>query len=140
MNESLTDRIAAAFCDCSLPKQEWTHHAHLRVGLWHRMRYSADESLERLREGIRRYNVACGVANTESSGYHETITQASLRAAVSFLARNPDRPLFVTCNSLIQSTIGRPEWLLEYWSRCRLFSAEARREWLEPDLAAFPYP
>ncbi len=42
-----------------------------------------------------------GVANTDTDGYHETITQASLRAARSFLLQNPGRSLFATCNALM---------------------------------------
>jgi len=32
---SETERIAHALTDRTLPKSEWTHHAHLRAGLWH---------------------------------------------------------------------------------------------------------
>jgi hypothetical protein len=58
--ESITDRVAATFCGCTLLKAEWTHEAHLRVGLWHLLRYPEGEALRRLRDGIRRYNTACG--------------------------------------------------------------------------------
>jgi hypothetical protein len=37
------------------------------------------------------------------------------------------------------SPLGEPEWLLAYWSRERLFSMEARREWVEPDLGELPF-
>jgi hypothetical protein len=89
---------------------------------------------------IRAYNEATGVANTDSSGYHETITLASLRAARSFLAEHPAGSLFETCNALLASPLGESNWLLAYWSEPLLFSVEARRRWLDPDLAAFPYP
>jgi len=36
------------------------------------------------------------------------------------------------------SPLGQPQWLLEYWTRERLFSVEARRNWVEPDLAPLP--
>ena len=55
------ERLAREFCDCTLPYAEWTHAAHLRVGLWHLLHYSPSESLNRLRSGIREYNAACGV-------------------------------------------------------------------------------
>ena len=45
---------------------------------------------------IRAYNEATGVANTYTEGYHETITQASLRAARSFLLQERGRSLFET--------------------------------------------
>lgn len=53
---SRVDALAAAFCSRTLPKAEWTHHAHLRVGLWHVLRYSPEEALDRLRAGIRTLN------------------------------------------------------------------------------------
>ena len=51
----------------------------------------------------------------------------------------PVRPLFVTCNALMQSRLGEPDWLLEYWTRSRLFSVEARRSWMEPDIKELPF-
>jgi hypothetical protein len=88
---------------------------------------------------IRAYNEATGGANTDSSGYHETITQASIRAARAFMIEAPPEPLFVTFNALMRSRLGDPEWLMEYWTRPRLFSVEARRSWLEPDLRELPF-
>ena len=93
----------------------------------------------RCRELIRAYNEATGGANTDTRGYHETITQASIRAARAFLVEAPTGPLFVTCNALMRSRLGDPEWLMEYWTRPRLFSVEARRAWLEPDLRELPF-
>jgi hypothetical protein len=88
---------------------------------------------------IRAYNEATGVANTDTNGYHETITQASLRAARSFLRRDPARSLFATCNALMASPLGRSDWPLAYWTRERLFCVDARRRWVEPDLQPLPF-
>jgi hypothetical protein len=88
---------------------------------------------------IRAYNEATGVANTDTDGYHETITQASLRAARSFLLEDPARSLFATCNALMASPLGKSDWLLAYWTRGLLFSIEARRKWVEPDLRPLPF-
>jgi hypothetical protein len=54
----MTDQLAAAFCERTLPKGQWTHEAHLRVGLWHVLRHPADRALDLLRERISAYNVA----------------------------------------------------------------------------------
>jgi len=80
-----------------------------------------------------------GVANTDRGGYHETITQASLRAARAFASARPAEPLYVTVNALLDSPLGRPDWLLAHWSKTRLMSVEARRVWLEPDLQPLPF-
>ena len=84
---------------------------------------------------VRRYNEATGVANTNSSGYHEAITLASIQAARAILAAPPPtEPL----HELMASPLGSSRWPLAYWSEDRLFSAETRRHWVEPDIGSMP--
>ena len=132
-------RLTKRFIDKSLPKAEWTHRAHFAVALG----LLADADMDAFAEMprmIRTYNEATGVANTDSEGYHETITLASLRAARSFLSKAaPATPLDSTLETLIDSKYGRSNWLLEHWSRELLFSVEARRNWRDPDLADLPF-
>ena len=131
--------IGRGLLDRTLPKTMWTHAAHFAAVLW---LIHCKPELEAPREMphlIRAYNEATGGANTDSSGYHETITQASIRAARAFLCAAPPQPLFVTCNALMNTRLGDPDWLLEYWSRALLFSVEARRRWVEPDICELPY-
>ena len=120
----------------TLPKPAWTHAAHFAAAVYliaGRSDLVAERDMPAL---IRAYNTATGVANTDSEGYHETITLASLRAVRSFVASLPDgdAPLFMICNRLLATDLGKRDWLLAYWSRERLFSAAARRAWVEPDL------
>lgn len=131
--------IGQGIIGLSLPKSRWTHAAHFAAALW-LIRCRQDLDAARAMPGfIRAYNEATGVANTDTEGYHETITQASLRAARSFLLQNPGRSVFEICNALLASPLGRSDWLLNYWSRARLFSIEARRSWVEPDLKPLPF-
>ena len=136
------DEIAAigrGVLGLSLPKPRWTHAAHFAVALW---LIACRQDLDASRDMpgfIRAFNDATGVANTDTEGYHETITQASLRAARSFLLQNPGCRLFATCNALMASPLGEPDWLLAYWTRARLFSVEARRGWVNPDLKPLPF-
>jgi hypothetical protein len=131
--------IGRGVLDLSLPKPRWTHAAHFATALW-LIRCRPDLNVSQAMPGfIRAYNQATGVANTDSEGYHETITQASPRAARSFLLQDSRRCLFETCNALLTSPLGRSDWLFVYWSRARLFSVEARRGWLEPDLEPLPF-
>ena len=133
------ETIGRGLLDRTLPKTVWTHAAHFAATLW-LLQCRPDVELSREMPGIiRGYNEATGGANTDTGGYHETITMASLRAARAFLREHPTRPLFETCNALLTSSLGESNWLLAYWSRPRLFSVEARGAWLDPDLAAFPY-
>jgi hypothetical protein len=132
---SETEQLIAAFLACTLPKSAWTHRAHLRVGLWHLLHHPAAECLQLLRHRIKRYNVACGVANTETQGYHETITRFYVWAIARFLGEtNPAQPVDALADELIRR-YGDKQLPLRYYSRERLLSVEARLGWVEPDLA-----
>ena len=131
--------IGRGLLELSLPKPRWTHAAHFDAALW-LISCRRDLDASRAMPGfILAYNEATGVANTDTDGYHETITQASLRAARGFLLQSPKRSLFMTCNALMASSPGKSDWLLVYWSRALLFSVEARRGWVEPDLKPLPW-
>src|SRR3954468_23114183 len=86
--------IGEGLMACSLKKEEWTHAAHFAAALW-LMRYRTDLDASRDMPGmIRAYNESVGRANDDSGGYHETITQASLRALRGVLDANPgDTPI-----------------------------------------------
>jgi hypothetical protein len=132
------DRIGRGLLNRSLPKAEWTHAAHFAAAFWllRRPRGNATHDMPAL---IRAYNEACGVANTDSSGYHETITVASLRAATAWLRERPEAPLHAMLAQFLATGYGRSDWLLDYWSKPLLFSVTARRAWVEPDLKPLPF-
>jgi hypothetical protein len=133
-------RIGEGLAGCTLPRPEWTHAAHFAAALW-LMRYRPELDPARDMPGlIRAYNESVGRVNDDSGGYHETITQASLRAARGVLQAYPaDIPVYRIVNALMSSTLANPNWLLEYWSRDLLMSVAARREWREPDLKPLPF-
>ena len=128
------EHFVAQFKDCTLPCERWTHHAHLTVGLWYVLHYSPDAALNLLRDGIKAYNTACGVPNSATRGYHETITRFYVWLTDQFL-QNVDRsrPLLELRNALVEQ-YSSSELPLQWWSRERLWSTEARMAWLEPDL------
>ena len=140
ISDAQIEEIACGFIDCTMPRSSWTHSAHLAATMWLLSTRPYSEVVRDLPGLIRAYNLATGLANTDVKGYHETITQASIRGAFWFLINSPRRPLFELCNSIMRSPLGQPEWLLKYWSRSLLFSVEARSQWLEPDLKSLPYP
>lgn len=134
---STTDEILAlvrGFEDCTLPRSEWTHVAHLTVALWHLLQYEGPEAVERVRLGIKRYNAAHDIFTTPTGGYHETLTLFWLHRVRAFLEddRNEARSLVALANELA-ATADR-NLPLEHYTRERLFSPEARAVWIEPDL------
>ncbi len=129
------ERLALRLVDRSLPKQEWTHAGHFAAALWlcrHRRDLTAPDGIRTL---ITRHNEATNTPNTDTGGYHYTITLASMGAAADRLAGcTPGTPLHAVLASLMASRLGHPGWLLAHWSREKLFGVAARREWVAPDL------
>jgi len=127
-------RIGEAMLACALPKAEWTHEAHLSTCAWivlERPDILPERDLPQL---IRRYNESVGGVNDETQGYHETITQVSIRAVRAALERSEGKTLVERVNALLASPEGRRDWPLRSYSAERLFSKEARLGWVEPDL------
>ena len=88
------DALAARFEAAAIPSTEWKHETHLVMGAWHVARYGAEAALERLRAGIRRLNAAHGTVDSDTRGYHETITRAYVRVIAAFLrVRAPEEAL-----------------------------------------------
>ena len=131
--------IADGLISRTLPKRLWTHAGHFAAASWIIARRPDLDAARDMPGLIRAYNISVGGLNTDSAGYHETITQASLRATRAFLAGCPDTPLHAACNRLLASNLGQPDWLLAYWSRTCLFSRAARLGWVEPDITPLPF-
>lgn len=123
----------------TLPREEWTHEAHLAATAYlvlKRPEIDLDADLPGI---IRRYNESVGGVNSDTEGYHDTITSAYLRGIRLFLERaDVTRQIHELVNKLLMSPMGRHDWPLRFWSKDRLMSVETRRGWIEPDLAAMP--
>jgi hypothetical protein len=122
-----------------LPRDEWTHEAHLAATTYLLLK-RADVDLDKQLPGlIRRYNESVGGVNSDSEGYHETITRVFLHGVRLFLAEaDLSEPLHELVNELLLAPMGKRDWPMRFYSRERLFSVEARRTFVAPDLAALP--
>lgn len=128
-------QLIDAFERCTLPREEWTHAAHLRVALWYLVHYPYEVALDRLRHGIGRYNRA-----VSSRGYHETLTCFWAQAVRRYLDEiEPCQALEGRADRLVAKfSDARLPWT--YYSAGRLASDEARTGWTEPDLRSFSGP
>jgi hypothetical protein len=123
----------------TLPREEWTHEAHLAATTYLLLRHPEIDLDVELPGLIRRYNESVGGVNDDTQGYHDTITRAYLRGVRLFLEEaDIDRPLHELVNELLVSPMGRRDWPLRFWSKDRLMSVEARRAFVPPDLGAMP--
>ena len=120
-------------------REEWTHEAHLAATTYLLLcRPDIDIDVE-LPGIIRRFNESVGGVNSDTEGYHETITQVYIRAVRAFLVRSDAAlPLAEKVNALLKAPEGRRDWPLGFYSRERLFSKQARLGWVEPDVKSLP--
>jgi hypothetical protein len=133
------EHIGEGLLERSLLRAEWTHEAHLAATTYLLLR-RPDLDIDRKLPGIiRSFNESVGGVNSDTEGYHETITRVFLRGVRLFLEdADVSDPLHELVNELLSSPVGRRDWPLRFYSPQRLFSVEARRHLVEPDLRALP--
>ena len=126
--------LVAAFEAGTLPKTEFNHGAHLSVACWYVSRMGKAAAIDRLRDGIRHYNDCTGTANTDTSGYHETLTIFWARVVANFLARTPgELSIDEKARLVVNEYAERRDLWREYYSFHVAKSVHARRRWMEPD-------
>lgn len=130
------DSLIHRFEKRTLPKEEWTHEAHLAVAVWYLWHHDFDTAFDLVRENISRFNESVGGTNSDTEGYHETITKAWLRLTTYFLEKNTFSLPVDACNALAASATGHMHYLKNFYSKNHLLNPHARKHWVEPDLGA----
>lgn len=137
--DAAVERVGEGLLTRSLPRGEWTHEAHLAATTYLLLQCPVIDVDVELPDLIRRYNESVGGVNSDSEGYHETITRVFLHSVRLFLSKaDLSEPLHELVNQLLLSPMGRRDWPFRFYSRELLFSVEARRNLVAPDLAALP--
>jgi len=117
----------------TVPKGEWTHAAHVAVAACHVFDDPADEALQKIRAGIIHYNACVGTANTDHSGYHETLTRFWTGLIADFLRTRT----WTSRLEFVRAALGRfasdSALFRSYYSFDVAKDVRARREWIAPD-------
>ena len=126
-----------AFDQCAIIQSAWSHRAHLRVAycLLHDLPPMA--AVDHLRAGIKALNAQHGLVETDTRGYHETLTVAWVRVVAGrvhtrgrgahfadFIDQHPD--------------LLDPKYLRRHYSYDRAMSLDARRAFLPADRDPLP--
>lgn len=133
-SEETITQLISEFNTRTLPKASWTHQAHIIVALWHNWHFDFETAFEQVKSKIIAYNEAVGTANTDHSGYHETLTRFWMIRTRDFMVENPANTLKEYCNALLSSSYAAKDAALAYYSWERLFSVAARKKWTQGDL------
>ena len=134
-NDAAIIHVGEGLLARSLPKEEWTHEAHLAASLWIARDCPDLDPVRDMAEIISSYNAAVGGINDDSQGYHDTITQVYVEAVrVHLTRRGRAEALVDSVNALLVSPLGRRDLPLRFYSAELLFSVPARRKFIAPDL------
>lgn len=129
------DEFLAAFEARTI--KEFHHRDHIKVAYLYLRRYPLEEAIGKVRSGLQALAVAWKAPTDDlEKGYHETITQAWVRLVHLTMG---DVGVAECADGFCeqQPKLMEKSHLELFYSRERLFTWEAKRGFVEPDLAAF---
>ena len=127
-----------AFEACEFAPAAFDHAAHVRLAYIYLCEHSIDAAVERMKASLLAFLAHLGV---DPGKYHETITRAWIIAVHHFMTRSQQHSYdsaaaFMEANpALLDSQI-----MLTHYSAEVLFSSEARRSFVQPDIQSIPPP
>lgn len=120
---------------CEFPVAEFDHRAHLRLAYVYLCSHNPDRAVERMRDAILGQLRQAGV--DPAGKYHQTMTEAWILAVHHFLNKtecSESADDFISQNPMMLD----PKIMLTHYSAELLFSEEAWRSFVEPNLDPIP--
>jgi hypothetical protein len=128
-SDAEVESLVARFESCELPPAEVSHRVHVAMSAWCFLKLPAPQAAARICDGLRRY-----VERHQIKIYNETITWFWIKQVGKAVAGlDAGRPAFALVNE-VMARLGDSRLIFTYYTRERLQTAEARRQWVEPDL------
>lgn len=117
---------------CALPNGQFRHRDHLRAAWLYVNRDGVPQAIEAMDKTIRHFAAHHG----QHDKYHKTLTAAWVQLVAFHAACHPATTFdeFAAANPQLLDT----QLPMRFYTKERLFSREARRQWVEPDRRAFP--
>lgn len=127
-------RIGEGLKACTLPAAQFHHREHCLATAYFLMSEPDADWASELPRIIRRYNLSMGGQNTESAGYHETITLFYLNSIAAFLNALPRSTLTEACDALLASPLAAKDYLARFYSAELIASPRSRLGFVAPDI------
>ena len=138
ISEESLDQFLADFETAAIPFSDWTHSAHIAMACCYIQKLPLAELLPGVRERIKSYNVRGGGQNTDSSGYHETLTVLWLWVLKEFVEEQAEQKNRLQMVLAAIEKYGGNRLYPEFYSYEVAKSVDARRRWVEPDRKLLP--
>ena len=125
-----------AFEDGAITADEWNHRSHVRLAYAYLKRDGYENALVRIRPNLVRQLERIGVSSALDLGYHETLTVAWMRLVHNAISAHGAQSDFETFCAEHPYLLTR-KLIRALYTRDRLVSWAAKREFVEPDLLQF---
>lgn len=132
MNLNDIENLVVLFLQKKMRADLWTHEAHFVVATHLLWEHGFSVAMPMLRELIKANNVNMGNVNTDTSGYHETLTWFYLEAIDQILKAQLPKDAHVAITCVLHSEIIDKNYPFKFYDKDDLFSVVARREYLKP--------
>lgn len=128
--EQEIEAVVRGFESCTTPESAFPHLSHLVVATWYLGNATAPEALQRMRANILKFLNHYGIEGK----YNETITLFWLIVVERFLrGLDANLSLVERTNAVIEA-LGDSRLMFDYYSKELLWSEQAMRAWVDPDL------
>jgi flavin reductase (DIM6/NTAB) family NADH-FMN oxidoreductase RutF len=117
----------------TLPHHCWTHGAHVAVAAYYAFEHPPEVAFQKTKAGIVHYNTCVGTANTEDSGYHETLTRFWAGIIGDFVRTRAFRSRLEAARQAVALFGEDRDRHRLYYSFDVVRHRRARREWVPPD-------
>jgi hypothetical protein len=127
--------FVAAWERGTLPCARWTHAAHVGVAAFYAYSRGAEETYSAMRAGILNFNACCGVQNTTTSGYHETLTRFWSATISEFVVAGGFSTALDAVQAAVREFGNARDLHRRYYDHDIVTDALARSTWVQPPRA-----
>jgi elongation factor P--beta-lysine ligase len=124
--------IVRGFENGTIGREHWRHAEHLTVACYYAFHHDFETALAKMRDGIFNLLHAFKVDLSKEMPYHETLTVFWMRTIEDFVIRRNELSFVEICNESIENF--NKDYPLRFYSRANLFSDQARKTFVAPDL------
>lgn len=121
-------------------RAEWTHGAHVAVCAYYAFDHAPRETFAIVKAGILELARACGIVQTPTSGYHETLTRFWTLAIAAHVSESGARSRWEAARAALDRFGDDRDLPRRCYSFDVVSDVRARAEWVPPDRAGAGLP
>jgi len=126
-------RLLRSFENTTVSRDDWKHAEHLVVALCYLEKHDLASATDKMRSGLMNLlTTGFGIDLEKEMPYHETLTVFWMQTVYAYSLMHNEKSLIEKANGLIESF--DKDHPLNFYTRNRLFSDEARATFIEPDI------